>query len=236
MKKFVKLCLYNYFQFDEIFFNFSDEYLKKCNEPKKIETPSPVQQPPASRNPALYDTASLKALLPAAQKHLVSSGSGSERFSSPISQVCQSLSKINLQPSLERSYVKNDIEDQIKIKTAWPSTSSPEAVEVVRRRKKSEASADTNLNLINNNGSSTEDMSLKRRSYHPQDYLSKVLQPETRHTVPGLLPASAASKRRDFPKVRKKLLLTLFCVLGVAKKSNQRTFTKMFQNLALGNR
>ena len=181
------------FIFTRFFFQFSDDYLKKCNEPKKIETPPPVQSA-ASRNPAIYDTASLKALLPAAQKHLVSSGSGSERFSSPISQVCQSLSKINLQGPLERSYVKND-EENIKIKTAWPSTSSPEAVEVVRRRKKSEASADTNLNLINNNGSSsTEDMSLKRRSYHPQDYLSKVLQPETRHT--------SASKRRDFPKVK----------------------------------
>ena len=164
---------------------FSDEYLKKCNEqPKKIETPAQQQQP-ASRNPVIYDTASLKALLPAAQKHLVSSDNVSP---SPITQVCQSLSKINLQPLLERSY-KN--EEEMKIKAAWPSTSS-EAVEVVRRRKKSD---DSNLNLINNNGSS-EDMSLKRRSYHPQDYLSKVLQPETRHTT--TLP-----KRRDFPKVRK---------------------------------
>ena len=166
---------------------FADEYLKKCNEqPKKIETPAQQQQPAlAARNPVIYDTASLKALLPAAQKHLVSSDNVSP---SPITQVCQSLSKINLQPLLERSY-KN--EEEMKIKAAWPSTSS-EAVEVVRRRKKSD---DSNLNLINNNGSS-EDMSLKRRSYHPQDYLSKVLQPETRHTT--TLP-----KRRDFPKVRK---------------------------------
>ena len=204
--------------FSRDFFQFSDDYLKKCNEPKKIETPPPVQSA-ASRNPAIYDTASLKALLPAAQKHLVSSGSGSERFSSPISQVCQSLSKINLQGPLERSYVKND-EENIKIKTAWPSTSSPEAVEVVRRRKKSEASADTNLNLINNNGSSsTEDMSLKRRSYHPQDYLSKVLQPETRHT--------SASKRRDFPKVRNFCWHYLVSLESSKKKSNQRAFTKI---------
>lgn len=180
--------------------SFSDEYLKKCNEPKKIETPPqpPTQQ---ARNPVIYDTASLKALLPAAQKHLVCSQA--ER-SSPITQVCQSLSKINL--PLERSYKE---EEEMKVKAAWPSTSTEAAAvveaAVVRRRKKSEDC--TNLNLINNNGSSSAspseavaDMSLKRRSYHPQDYLSKVLQPNIRPTGPP--------KRRDFPKVT--TLLTCF--------------------------
>ena len=75
-------------------------------------------------------------------------------------------------------------EESKQVKQAW--TSSTEApmtsFEAVRRRKKSQ---DRNLNLINNNGDSID---LKRRSYHPQDYLSQVLEPKP-------------VKRKDFPKV-----------------------------------
>ena len=149
----------------------------------------------------------------------------SEARASPITQVCQSLSKINL--PLERSY---KAEEEMKVKAAWPSTST-EAVAaseaaatatVVRRRKKSEDT--TNLNLINNNGSTTAspaseaaaaEMSLKRRSYHPQDYLSKVLQPDIRPGPP---------KRRDFPKVTTLLtcfFLTLFASLSLYRVRKQ---------------
>ena len=84
----------------------------------------------------------------------------------------------------------------VKVKQAW--TASPEAatsIEVVRRRKKSEPGCSTaearNLNVINNNNngsSEAADLNLKRRSYHPQDYLSQVLEPKP-------------VKRKDFPKV-----------------------------------
>ena len=79
----------------------------------------------------------------------------------------------------------NQPEDVPVTKQAW--TSSTEApmtsFEAVKRRRKK--SQDRNLNLINNNGDSVD---LKRRSYHPQDYLSQVLEPKP-------------VKRKDFPKV-----------------------------------
>ena len=97
----------------------------------------------------------------------------------------------------------------MKVKQAW--TASPEAatsIEVVRRRKKSEPSTSTterNLNLINNNNGSSEaaDLNLKRRSYHPQDYLSQVLDPATEAALiqQQQQVSSARLKRRDFPKV-----------------------------------
>lgn len=77
------------------------------------------------------------------------------------------------------------------MKQAWAA--SPEAAEVVLRRKKT--SSDRNLNLLNNNGSGSGEMelNLKRRSYHPQDYLSQVLDPTMASTKP--------QRKRDFPKV-----------------------------------
>jgi hypothetical protein len=83
----------------------------------------------------------------------------------------------------------------VKVRQAWAA--SPEAVEVVRRRKK-----ESNLNLINNNGSGAEMQELKRRSYHPQDYLSQVLHPASELTRS----TTSRDRRTDFPKV------TLFLV------------------------
>ena len=178
----------------------------------------------------IYDTASLRALLPAAQKHLVPKasefvseprGSTVEQLlqqqprHSPITQVCQSLSRLHC---AERSYTKNsqmvsnnanNLESSgvqlVKVKQAW--TASPEAatsIEVVRRRKKSEPTTSTerNLNLINNNNGSSDgaDLNLKRRSYHPQDYLSQVLDPAVEAALAQQVSATRL-KRRDFPKV-----------------------------------
>ena len=101
----------------------------------------------------------------------------------------------------------------VKVKQAW--TASPEAatsIEVVRRRKKSEPGSTTteaarNLNVINNNNngsSEAADLNLKRRSYHPQDYLSQVLDPA--HSDLTGVAASSRLKRKDFPKVQKSFL------------------------------
>ena len=89
----------------------------------------------------------------------------------------------------------NQPEEVPATKQAW--TSSTEApmtsFEAVRRRRKK--SQDRNLNLINNNGDSVD---LKRRSYHPQDYLSQVLEPKP-------------VKRKDFPKVIIDIYLFKMC-------------------------
>ena len=157
----------------------------------------------------------------AAQKHLVPKVSETlTSRSSPITQVCQSLSRLH---NAERSYTKNNQDCMVastgvdsdvklvKVKQAW--TASPEAatsIEVVRRRKKSEPGSTTteaarNLNVINNNNngsSEAADLNLKRRSYHPQDYLSQVLDPA--HSDLTTTPvASSRLKRKDFPKVQK---------------------------------
>ena len=90
----------------------------------------------------------------------------------------------DLQNETIKTMFASNQEESKQVKQAW--TSSTEApmtsFEAVRRRKKSQ---DRNLNLINNNGDSID---LKRRSYHPQDYLSQVLEPKP-------------VKRKDFPKV-----------------------------------
>ena len=102
----------------------------------------------------------------------------------------------------------------VKVKQAW--TASPEAatsIEVVRRRKKSEPGCSTaearNLNVINNNNNGSSegaDLNLKRRSYHPQDYLSQVLEPTTsENTIPSAA-TSSRLKRKDFPKVNAKII------------------------------
>ena len=175
----------------------------------------------------------------AAQKHLVPKVSESlTSRSSPITQVCQSLSRLH---NAERSYTKNNQDCMVastgvdsdvklvKVKQAW--TASPEAatsIEVVRRRKKSEPGCSTaearNLNVINNNNngsSEAADLNLKRRSYHPQDYLSQVLDPA--HSDLTTTPvASSRLKRKDFPKVRNVFLVQLlvsgfpglFCALS----------------------
>lgn len=182
-----------------------DEYLK--NEAKISVLGEPPKQPTASEanSTVIYDSASLRALLPAAQKHLVPPKAEEQR-SSPITQICQSLSKLHW---TERSYAKNneissssDAVQLVKVKQAW--TEQPSEVVVRRRsRKKSEPSKEQrNLNLINNNNGSSEaaDLNLKRRSYHPQDYLSQVLDPSLNEVVVNAAASSAKMKRRDFPK------------------------------------
>ena len=151
--------------------------------------------------------------------------------SSPITQVCQSLSRLY---NAERSYsTRNSSQEHnmvtstsvespenvklVKVKQAWAA--SPEAatsVEVVRRRKKSEPGGgfepgtdQRNLNVINNNNNGSSegaDLNLKRRSYHPQDYLSQVLEPTTsENTIPSAA-TSSRLKRKDFPKVNAKII------------------------------
>lgn len=200
-----------------------DEYLKneaKINQPIKVAEP-PKQQPLEAAT-VIYDSASLRALLPAAQRHLVpnagATGAAEEDHhrSSPITQICQSLSKLHW---TEKSYAKNNdmsssgsggdaaaTVKMVKVKQAW--TDQPSEVVMRRRSRKKSEPSERNLNLINNNNGSSEaaDLNLKRRSYHPQDYLSQVLDPSLNEVVVNAAASSAKMKRRDFPKV-----ITLNC-------------------------
>lgn len=84
----------------------------------------------------------------------------------------------------------------VKVKEAWADMPEKETA-VVRRRKKEEKE----MNLINNNGEdANDDVTAKRRSFHPQDHLSKVLDASSPGTVGGRI---GRRRRRpaDFPKV-----------------------------------
>ena len=175
-----------------------------------------LQKQPRGRHSLIQDSDSLRTLLPTAQKHLLPSAdatptSSSARQalethrSSPISQVCQSLSKLNTGPihhshDLQNEAIKSMFQQQqnnlesgapnvqvVKVKEAWTDVPEKEQVVVRRRRKTGE---ERNLNLINNNGDE-EDYSAKRRSFHPQDHISKAFDTSQR---PSRKPA-------EFPKV-----------------------------------
>ena len=90
----------------------------------------------------------------------------------------------------------------VTVKEAW-APPPPTKEEVVMRTRVVETSK--NLNAINNNnsGGSSAVEELKRRSFHPQDYLSRVLDAnEQRHSA-------RTRRKQDFPKVRRKFGLLL---------------------------
>jgi len=120
------------------------------------------------------------------------------------------MSKLNLRTSDEKS---NDGDKGAKqkwspggvVREAWPSVdeSSSPVPFVVRRRRPSRRSSSANsseqrnLNALNNNDENNldeeddcDDVIAKRRSFHPQDFLSKLL---TRSSHQG--------RKSDFPKV-----------------------------------
>jgi len=126
---------------------------------------------------------------------------------SPIRQVCTSLSQLNSsQKHIHQRELQNQQNQAIKSMSNNTAFSQPKVVQVKeawvpgpehvqgyvpdwdsyqRQSDKTSqilkmrpASADKNLNLINNNKSSQEEKAekaSKRRSYHPQDFLSKIL-------------------------------------------------------------
>lgn len=211
-----------------------EEYLQKqqlVKEQQNQTPPTPQTETAEStiKRPPIHDSASLRALLPTAQKHLVPLPScGDDDRASPITQVCQSMSRLH---TADRGYhSKHDRQNQaiksmfnykqqqqqqqgdvqlVKVREAWAPTPEhvteksltempaqvEEDVVVVRRRTKT---SDRNLNLLNNNGSvemasgaTAEEINMKRRSYHPQDYLSKVLEP---------VKPTTTTRRSEFPK------------------------------------
>ena len=75
---------------------------------------------------------------------------------------------------------------KFKVKEAWAEVPSSTTSAVVRRRpKKTPNNADDDdLNLINNNNNNNHEhvmsVSMKRRSFHPQDHVSRAFEPESR--------------------------------------------------------
>ena len=170
-------------------------YLRDHNRRKiksAVNSPSsPSVRRPATTSGIVRDSDSLRKLLPTAHKHLLGPESSPSAAASPITQMCESMSRVQCaeRPSIhdiQNQAIKNLFKNPVtvvKVKEAW--TEQP--TEVVMRRSRKEK----NLNVINNNGEhSTEELASKRRSYHPQDYLSKVLDP------------SELRKKPEFPKVR----------------------------------
>lgn len=166
--------------------------------------------PQSSRRVPIHDADSLRTLLPQAHRHLLAPSTATTTTTStpapsPLSQASQSMSKLQLRAT-------NDDDNGAKqkwspagvVREAWPAvddiTSSPVPPIVVRRRRPSRRSSSANsteqrnLNALNNNDENEEDdqddVVAKRRSYHPQDFLSKVL---TRSSHNG--------RKSDFPKV-----------------------------------
>lgn len=164
----------------------------------------------------IRDLSSLRVLLPNSQKHLIPSNSESGK-ASPIRQVCTSLSQLNCSSKQQQAReLKNKQNLVIKsasskksqqqhptvvqVKEAW--VPGPEKVqgyvpdwesyqrqsEKTSKMLRMREQDDSKLNLLNNNKSSQEEKTSKRRSYHPQDFLSKVL------TSPGSLEEKTLKK------------------------------------------
>jgi len=96
---------------------------------------------------------------------------------SPIRQICSSLSQLNT----SQKHQQNEHNLAVKISQGDTGHQIPRSLpkSTVKLRPRT---ADTNLNLINNNKSREEEEEeekkmkvSKRRSYHPQDFLSKIL-------------------------------------------------------------
>ena len=204
--------------------------------PHAVAHPAPPARPPSAsadysaggahhrqkRNsiPAVLDSESLRTLLPpSAHKHLQAEEVGGGR-ASPITQVCQSLSRLTSKNDLQNEAIKSMFGQQqqqqqqeqeqqrrlkgedddgvkvVRVKEAWAEVPAREQVVMRRARKEKD---ERNMNLINNNSNSQQeqDSGTKRRSYHPQDYLSQVLvqdgEGETRHR--------GRRRKAEFPKV-----------------------------------
>jgi hypothetical protein len=188
--------------------------------PEYSRQQQPAQSPSGSSSSGkrnsipVLDSESLRALLPpSAHKHLVQEELLQDR-SSPIAQVCQSLSKLSSKNDLHNEAIKSMFGQQqqenketessgepvkvVKVKEAWAEV--PEKEQVVLRRSRKEKD-EKNMNLINNNSSGSqqqrkESEAAKRRSFHPQDYLSQVLVQEAEQR-----PRRKAKRPSDFPKV-----------------------------------
>ncbi|XP_059082222.1 uncharacterized protein LOC131879802 isoform X2 [Tigriopus californicus] len=184
--------------------------------PPPLPVESYLQRSSRTQGRQIQNSESLRTLLPDPQKHLLPSPSENAR-SSPISQVCQSLSR--LQAADHRVMRSQDIQNEaiksmfnqkyqqpnaddvqvVKVKEAW--TEAPEKEQVVLRvRPSRKGKEDANLNLINNNNQTSSEVGAsKRRSYIPQDYLSQVLQ---QPTTPLSSSTSGRIPRRpsEFPK------------------------------------
>ena len=167
-----------------------DEYLQQ--QQRRVKS---AVNTPTSGLGYVKDIESLRTLLPTAHKHLL----GPQAKIQAVGQACRSLSELHVgdgnNHDIHNQAIKNASKPQVvKVKEAWvPGPNEETPVEVVRRRRRlrSHDSNESNLNVINNNGE-VEDTSSRRRSYHPQDYLSKVLEP-TR--------SPRRRKGNDFPKV-----------------------------------
>ena len=204
--------------------------------PPTLAHPAPPARPPSAsadystgamhhrqkRNsiPAVLDSESLRTLLPpSAHKHLMAeeAAGGAGGRASPITQVCQSMSRLTSKNDLQNEAIKSMFGQQqqeheqrhlkgqgdgdvkvVRVKEAWAEVPAREQVVMRRARKEKD---ERNQNLINNNSNSQQeqDSTTKRRSYHPQDYLSQVLvqegEVETRHR--------GRRRRAEFPKVSK---------------------------------
>ena len=182
--------------------------------------------------PSVLDSESLRTLLPpSAHKHLLAEeaaggggGGGRGGRASPITQVCQSLSRLTSKNDLQNEAIKSMFGQQqqeegqqqqqqqrgckgddgvkvVKVKEAWAEVPAREQVVMRRARKEKD---ERNMNLINNNNSQQgQDSGTKRRSYHPQDYLSQVLVQE------GAGEPRHRGRRRkaEFPKVKSRIFL-----------------------------
>lgn len=164
----------------------------------------------------IHDADSLRTLLPQAHKHLLTPSTATSSVASPASVASQSMSKLNLRSGDDKSCdsdkgAKQKWSPAGVVREAWPSvdeSSSPVPPFVVRRRRPSRRSSSANsseqrnLNALNNNDENNvdddnnededdcDDVIAKRRSFHPQDFLSKLL---TRSSHQG--------RKSDFPKV-----------------------------------
>ncbi|XP_023327094.1 uncharacterized protein LOC111700428 [Eurytemora carolleeae] len=178
---------------------------------------------------SVRDVKSLRVLLPVSQKHLLPS----KQTKSPIAQilgkiplhrwfrqkqVCESLSRLNTSqytPEKECGGSETLPLEVVKVKEAWAP--QPEHIQAYIKHWQRENTGDNNLNLVNNNERSRDEMkedegrqsrtrttsvqrrlkseekTMKRRSYHPQDGLSQLLM------SPGDVRLSSF-KTTSFPK------------------------------------
>lgn len=221
--------------------------------PPPLPVESYLQRSSKTHGRQIQNSESLRTLLPDPQKHLLPSSSENAR-ASPISQVCQSLSRLHaadhrvmrsqdiqneaIKSMFNQKYQHPNADDVqvVKVKEAW--TDAPEKEQVVLRMRPSrKGKEDANLNLINNNNqTSSEAGASKRRSYIPPDYLSQVLQ---QPTTPLSSSTSGRIPRRpsEFPKVKQTQIgnTKARSAFGI-EKNVQENFTannKMYTDITL---
>ena len=200
---------------------------------KPFAPPPPAPPPPlpveeylryrpqsSSRRVPIHDADSLRMLLPQAHRHLLpnpaaTTSTTATATTSPLTHTCQSMSNLQLRSNPDGE--KQKWSPAGVVREAWPSVeiaTTPEVVVRLRRPSRRSSSENRteqrNLNALNNNDEDEEleDFAAKRRSYHPQDYLSKLL---TR--------SSHSGRKSDFPKV-------IFLIILHAKLLSHFWFTK----------